>query len=221
MMFTGLVHMIGRIGHGMGVEIMKKLACAFLFVLTLTSGSYATAPVPVLAIWDDAVIGDDFDLAKTEAAQFIYSNVPLKPGDKFTALVPMDPGYRVLCCIEIVSQEPLAITDLAKKYPRDNNFVRRLKSLKGVQYAYAARYVADKDMNPAMRRMAKGSGDTYYSAPALLGASHERNLDSDSFPWGDWGRITLKFKLAKNRVEQYRLDGVGKSIAVSVEALPD
>jgi hypothetical protein len=72
MMFTGLVHMIGRIGHGMGVEIMKKLACAFLFVLTLTSGSYATAPVPVLAIWDDAVIGDDFDLAKTGRAVHLF-----------------------------------------------------------------------------------------------------------------------------------------------------
>jgi hypothetical protein len=221
MMFTGLVQMIGRIGHGMGVEIMKKLACALLFVLAFTSGSYATPPVPVLAIWDDAVIGDDLDLSKSETAQFIYSNVPLKSGDKFTALVPMDPGYRVLCCIEIASQEPLSIADLAKKYPRDNNFVRRLKSLKGVQYAYATRYVADKEMNPAMRRMAKGSGDTYYSAPALLGVSLERSLDSDSFPWGDWGRITLNFKLAKNRIERYLLDGAGKSIAVSVEALPD
>jgi hypothetical protein len=205
----------------MGVKSMKKLTIFLIVYFLFASGGCFAEKSLTLVLWDDAIIIDKFDQTKSVGRQFIYSSSVLRSGDKFTALVPVSPGYRVLCCVEVASGSSMEIEDLITEYAHDKFFVRRLKSIKGVRYAYLAKFSSEKEMTPAMRRLAKGSGDTYFSAPALLGAIGAEYLDKSSFRWAGWGMVTLTTELTKGGFERYQLDGLGKSISVSVESLPD
>lgn len=219
MVFIGSVKMIDPTGLGMVAKSVKLVGYFLLCSILCLDGVGATTPT--LAIWDDAIIDNPYDLTKSEVARFIYSNEKLNPGDKLTVMVPMGPGYRVLCCIAVAATSPVGVSDLQNKYPYSISFMRRLQSLKGVRYIYSAIFVPEKEMNSAMRRVARGSGETYYSAPALLGVAREHDFNEDSFNWSDWGRVTLTFKSNNRRIEQYKLNASGKTSIIQVEALPD
>lgn len=205
----------------MGVKSMKKLMIFVVISFSLLGGGCFAEKSPVLVLWDDAIIGDQADNSRAINRQFIYSSILLRSGDKFTVLVPMDPGYRVLCCVEVAQDRSMMIEDLANTYANDKAFLRRLKSIQGVRYVYSAKFSSEKDMNPAMKRLFKGSGDTYFSAPALLGATRAERLDGNGFNWADWGRVTLNFRLTNGGLEMYQLHGAGKSFSISVESLSD
>lgn len=198
---------------------MRKL----LVVLSLALYSLAACSnevVPTLAIWDDAVVGSDTDLTRAQTFQLVFSNRPLKKGDRLTALVPLEPGFRVLCCIDVVEAEPMSLESLAKKYAEDSNFVQRMKSMKGVAYAYRAAFAPDSVLNQAMRRLAQGSGSSYYSAPALLGTTSLKRLDADVFDWDGIGLLKLTFSKGAASHVTYRLKADDQAVSLTVEDVP-
>lgn len=217
--YSGLVQMIVRIGRGMGVS-RAALLCLLSFAL-LSLGKIALAGSPKLMLWDDAIIDNKYDLSKSESIQLVYTNDLLSPGDRLAPLIPMDPGFTVLCCVEITADKPYTLDELKAKYPNSIGFVRRVQSLQGVRFAYKTKFVPEKEMSPAMRRISKGSGETYYSAPALLGATSQKVLESNRFTWSDWGEVTLAFRNPKSGWEEYRLNAKGLVSTIRVEALPD
>lgn len=192
----------------------------FLCVAVYSLVACADDVVPTLAIWDDAVVGSDVDLTRSQSLQFVYSNRPLHKGDRLTALVPLDPGFRVLCCIDVVDAEPMSLEALAKEYAEDSNFVHRIKSMRGVAYVYRSAFAPDSELNPAMRRLAKGSGSSYYSAPALIGTTSLKRIDTDSFDWGTQGQRTLTFsKVTASRVT-YKLKVGGQAASMTIDEVP-
>lgn len=219
MAYIGLVSMIGRIGRGMVAS--RATSVALVCVALELSARVAFAGGPGLLLWDDAIIDNKYDSSKSESIQLVYTNEQLKPGDRLVPLIPMDPGFTVLCCVEVTADRPYTLDQLKAKYPDSIGFVRRLKSLQGVRLAYRTKFVPEKEMTPAMRRIFKGSGETYYSAPALWGTTAFKSMDDNTFNWLDWGKVTLVYKNSRSGVDEYRLTSKAGVSTIRVEALPD
>lgn len=215
----GLAQMIVRIGRGMAGS---RACLCFLVCLAFHLGANASQGTsPSILLWDDAIIDNKYDLSKSEAVQLVYTNEELKIGDRVVPLIPMDPGFTVLCCVEVAESKRYTLDELKARYPDSLMFARRLKSLQGVRYAYQTKFVPEKEMSPAMRRISTGSGETYYSAPALLGTTSLKRLDGNTFQWSDWGDVTLIFKNPKKGLEEYRLRTKTGVSVIRVESLPD
>lgn len=200
----------------------RRLSLAWLFCLLLGAGNVLANTVqPFLMLWDNAIVDNKYDLSKSDSIQFVYTNDELKAGDWVVPLIPMDPGFTVLCCVEVAESKRFTLDELRARYPDSLAFARRLKSLQGVRYAYQTKFVPEKEMSPAMRRISKGSGETYYSAPALLGKSSLKHLDKNTFSWSDWGDVSLVFKNPRKGLEEYRLNHKNGVSVIRVESLPD
>lgn len=218
-MFIGTGRVIDLIGRGMGARLAKGLAVVALVFVRL--GPASSSPQDLkLVIWDDAIISDSYALSDFEAVQLLYASEKLRAGERFTIFVPMTPGYKALCCVMVAAEESMSLEYLKKKYSRSIGFVRRLSSIKGAKHVYRAKFVPADGMNKEMKRFSVGSGETYFSAPAINGETRASGFDKDEFLWSG-GLVKLTFQKVGNSDERYTLTRSGRTTTLQAERLPD
>lgn len=199
--------------------LIKKLLVGMVVLFASLRLHASGDSSPLMVLWDDAVIASDTDLSKVEAKRFLFSNKPLNLGDRFTALVPLGPGYRVLCCLDVTDGRGQAFAELAKKYSYDRSFIDRLKAMRGVQWAYEAALAPEDVLSPAMKRKAKGFGEIYFSAPALLGQTNQQRIDKDVFEWGGFGVVSLTTSRSGGNTNLYTLRSQDAGVSIAAPRL--
>jgi hypothetical protein len=176
-----------------------------LAIWLLTPHIARSVSEPVLAVWDDAIIVDAATAKVVEHRHFIYASRKLSAPVRFTAFVQLEPGFRLLCCVDVVDAVSLSRAALLDMYKADANFTARIKGLTDSAYIYSASLSPESTRNAAMTRLASGTGSSYYSAPALVGSVQVKRFDANTFDWPEYGRISFDVKTRKEGAVVYRL----------------
>lgn len=210
---------IDLIGQLTGVDGDSMLRTLFVFFALCFLGGVRAESNFIL--WDSAIIGSPGNLDSSKSVELLYSTKPLAAGQVITAFVPLGKSYRVMCCLKVQSDRAMSLSQLAENYRYDQDFVRRVRSLKGLSYAYAAEFLPTEQLNKHMKSMAESAGDTYYSAVGLLGLSKLDRIKGSQFEWPEYGQISIEtIDIGRARF-RHQLRTPSGIVSIEEPSLPD
>lgn len=116
---------------------------------------------------------------------YILTDQKLDQPTVFSGLQGVSSTLSVVCCYEVKNTTPTSLDAELARYGKDDDFVTRMKSIKGYRYVYLAEPTADKTRwTPLMKTLAKIAANPEDGSPfsaAVVGAQFDKPSIPASF----------------------------------------
>lgn len=157
-----------------------------IFLLAFTavvSAGCSAKDTPVVGLLELVpVVGRDMHVVARPS--YIFTNTKLASPTVFTGLQSDETSTSTICCFEVDNLNAIPVSTILSKYAYDEQFVARIKSIKGYNYIYETHPAAKNLWNQFMKNITLDTHDPMdshsFSAP-VIAATIRKDLIPNTF----------------------------------------